>query len=182
MNGLPAGTPVELWFQDEMRLGQKNPLTRRWARRGSRPRAAQDLRTGSAYLFGAICPARGAGAAVVMPRANTHAMQCHLDEITGAVRPGAHGVMLLDQAGWHTTKKLRWPTNLSPLLLPPKSPELNPAENLWQFLRQAQLSNRVFEDEDAIVDAACQAWNHVLAQPWRIRSIGHRTWAQTSQT
>jgi hypothetical protein len=113
---LPAGTPLEVWFQDEMRLGQKNPRTRRWARRGSRPAAIQDLRTASAYLFGAICPERGAGAAIVMPRANTKAMQRHLNEIAGAVSPGAHGVVLLDQAGWHTTPKLRIPANLS--LLP----------------------------------------------------------------
>jgi len=109
-----------------MRLGQKNPRTRRWARRGTRPRALADLRTKSAYLFGAICPKRGAGAAVVMPSANTQAMQHHLDEIARNLAPKAHAVLVLDQAGWHTTKKLRLPENLSLLPLPPKSPELNP--------------------------------------------------------
>jgi hypothetical protein len=178
---LPPATPIEIWFQDEMRLGQKNPHTRRWARRGSRPAAIQDLRTASAYLFGAICPERGTGVAVVMPRANTEAMQVHLDEIAGAVSPGAHAVVLLDQAGWHTTPKLRIPANLSLLPLPPRSPELNPAENLWQFLRQTFLSNRVFETYDAILDAACHAWNAVRDTPWRIISIGQRDWARTSQ-
>lgn len=181
MSTLPDGTPVEVWFQDEMRLGQKNPRTRRWARRGSRPVATQDLRTASAYLFGAICPERGTGAAVVMPHADTEAMQVHLDEIARAVAPGAHAVVLLDQAGWHTTPALRVPGNLSLLSLPPRSPELNPQENVWQFLRQTFLSNRVFETYDAILDAACAAWNVLLDAPWRIMSIGLRDWARTGQ-
>jgi hypothetical protein len=96
-----------------MRLGQKNKITRRWARRGTRPRAVGDLRTKSAYLFGAICPARGTGAAIVMPHANSDAMQHHLDEIARRVRPKAHALVILDQAAWHTTEKLRLPGNLS---------------------------------------------------------------------
>jgi hypothetical protein len=160
-----------------MRLGQKNPRTRRWARRGTRPRAIADLRTNSAYLFGAICPEQETGAAVVMPRADTEAMQHHLDEIASCVAPGAHAVVILDQAGWHTTGKLRLPEHLSLLPLPPKSPELNPAENVWQFLRQTKLSNRIFDGYDAIVSAACQAWNDLIADPGRIKSIATRQWA-----
>jgi hypothetical protein len=157
-----------------MRLGQKNKITRRWARRGTRPRALADLRTKSAYLFGAICPQRGTGAAVVMPHAGTEAMQHHLDEIGRIVMPGAHGVVVLDQAAWHTTEKLHLPDNLVLLPLPAKSPELNPAENVWEFLRQNKLSNRIFEGDEAILTAACDAWNSLIADPDRIRSIGTR--------
>jgi DDE superfamily endonuclease len=178
---LAAKTPVEIWFQDEMRLGQKNPHTRRWARRGTRPRALTDLRTKSAYLFGAICAERGTGAAVVMPRADTQAMQHHLDEIARTLAPKAHAVLVLDQAGWHTTEKLRLPENLSLLPLPPKSPELNPVENVWQFLRQNKLSNRIFDSYEAIVTAACEAWNSLIANPDRITSIGTRQWATIAQ-
>ena len=160
-----------------MRLGQKNPRTRRWARRGTRPPALADLRTKSAYLFGAICPQRGSGAASVMPRADTQAMQHHLEEIARGLAPKAHAVVVLDQAGWHTTSKLRVPQTLSLLPLPPKSPEPNPVENVWQFLRQNRLSNRVFGDYEAIVTAACDAWNSLLADPARIISIGTRQWA-----
>lgn len=160
-----------------MRLGRKNPRTRRWARRGTTPRATADLRTKSAYLFGAICPARGTGAAVVMPRADTPAMQHHLDEIARTLAPKAHAVVVLDQAGWHATEKLRVPETLFLLPLPPKSPELNPVENLWQFLRQTKLSNRVFAGYEAIVTAACEAWNSLTADPARITSIGTRQWA-----
>jgi hypothetical protein len=173
---LDPETPVEVWFQDEMRLGQKNPRTRRWARRGTRPRALADLRTKSAYLFGAICPKRGAGAAVVMPRADTQAMQHHLDEIARTLAPKAHAILVLDQAGWHTTDKLRLPGSLCLLPLPPKSPELNPVENVWQFLWQTKLSNRIFGDYQAIVTAACEAWNSLIADPARITSIGTRQW------
>ncbi len=160
-----------------MRLGQKNPRIRRWARRGTRPQALADLRTKSAYLFGAICPEQGIGAALVMPRADTEAMQHQLDEIALCVAPGAHAIVVLDQAAWHTTGKLRLPQNLSLLPLPPKSPELNPTENVWQFLRQTKLSNRIFDGYDAIVTAACEAWNSLIADPARITSIGTRTWA-----
>jgi hypothetical protein len=165
-----------------MRLGQKNGLVRQWARTGTRPRQPKDQRYQSAYLFGAICPERGAGAAVVMPKANTEAMQLHLDEISRTVSSGRHAVLLLDRAGWHTTPELELPTNITLLFLPSRAPELNPTENTWQFLRQTYLSNRVFETYDAILDAACDAWNRLIASPSRITSIGSRQWALTGQS
>ena len=174
---LPDGVAIELWWQDEARVGQKNKITRRWAPRGSRPCAPHDQRTKSAYIFGAICPDRGVGAALVLPRCNTQAMQWHLDEISSQVTPGAHGVLLLDQAGWHTTDKLAIPSNISLLPLPPRSPELNPVENIWQFMRDNWLSNRVFKSDEDIVDLCCEAWNKLVVQPWKIMSIGRRQWA-----
>jgi len=109
-----------------------------------------------------------------MPFANTHAMQAHLKEISLAVAPGSHAVLLMDRAGWHTTGELEMPENITPVLLPSRAPELNPVENIWQFLRQNYLSNRVFEDYDEIVEAACQAWNRLIDQPGQIMSIGLR--------
>jgi hypothetical protein len=95
----------------------------------------RDNRHDSAYLFGAICPARGVGAAIIMPAANTEAMNEHLAEISTQVAPGAHAVVLCDQAGWHQTGgELTIPSNISLLPIPPYSPELNPMENVWQFL------------------------------------------------
>ena len=104
-------------------------------------------------------------------------MNLHLAEISQAVAPGAHAVLLMDQAGWHTSEKLDLPANISIVLLPPKSPELNPAENIWQFMRDNWLSNRVFESAEDIVDHCCSAWNNLVDQPWRIMSIGLRNWA-----
>ena len=97
---------VEVWFQDEARIGQKNKITRRWAKRGSRPSAPQDQRTASAYIFGAICPRQGKGAALVLPRCNIKAMALHLAEIAREIAPGAHAVLLVDQAGWHMSRNL----------------------------------------------------------------------------
>ena len=106
-------------------------LTRIWAKRGTRPRAPRDTRYQWAYIFGAVCPERGAAAGLVMPFADTPAMNAHLAEIARAVAPGAHAVLVLDGAGWHGGNDLVVPDNISLVLLPPYSPELNPvAERL----------------------------------------------------
>ena len=102
-----------------------------------------------------------------MPYADTDMMQLHLDEISRNVAEGAHAVLLLDRAGWHTTSKLDVPDNITPIFLPSRAPELNPVENVWQYLRQNWLSNTVFENYDAIVDAACAAWRKLIANPKR---------------
>ena len=164
-----------------MRVGQKNKLTYRWAKKGSRPRAAYDQRTQSTYLFGAVCPERGVGAALVLPVCNSEAMQLHLDAITTKVAAGAHAILILDQAGWHSAKDLRIPNNISPLPLPPRSPELNGQENIWQFIRQNLLSNRIFESFDDIVDHCCHAWNKLIDQPWKIMSLARRDWTIIGQ-
>jgi transposase len=104
-------------------------------------------------------------------------MRLHLEEISLTVAPDAHAVLLVDQAGWHSSDKLAVPANISIVLLPSKSPELNPTENIWQFMRDNWLSNRVFASFDDIVDHCCEAWNKLVDQPWRIMSIGLRDWA-----
>ncbi|EXS68710.1 transposase [Sphingobium sp. Ant17] len=101
----------------------------------------------------------------------------HLAEISSQVAPGAHAVLMLDQAGWHMSGALTIPANITLLPLPPKCPELNPVENLWQFMRDNWLSNRIFSSYDNIVDHCCFAWNCLIDQPWRIMTIGLRQWA-----
>lgn len=101
-------------------------------------------------------------------------MALHLAEISLAIAPGAHAVVLMDQAGWHTTGKLKVPANISIVPLPAKCPELNPVENIWQFMRDNWLSNRIFTSYDNIVDHCCEAWNKLIDQPWRIMTIGRR--------
>ncbi len=167
---------------DEARVGQKNKITRRWARRGSRPPAPQDQRTASTYIFGAICPSQGKGAALVLPRCNIIAMSLHLAEIATAVAPGAHVVLLMDQAGWHLSHQIVVPPNITIIPLPPKCPEFKPVENVWQFMRQNWLSNRDFRSYDAILNHCCEARNKLTDQPWRIMSIGMREWARRYQS
>lgn len=113
----------------------------------------------------------------MLPFCNREAMNLHLAEISLAVAADAHAVLLVDQAGWHTSEKLVVPLNISIVLLPSRSPELNPVENLWQFMRDNWLSNRVFASFDDIVDHCAGAWNRLVDQPWRIMSIGLRDWA-----
>lgn len=157
-------------------------MTRQWARKGTRPRQPKDQRYANAYLFGAICPAGGKGAGLVAPLADRHAMQKHLSFISAKVARNARAVLLFDRAGWHTSKKLKMPKNIIPIFLPARAPELNPVENVWQYLRQNWLSNRVFKDYEAVLDAACDAWQRLIAQPQVIKSIGLREWAHNGQT
>ena len=155
--GLPPGTPIGIWWQDEARIGQKNKITRRWAKGGTRPSAPKDQRTRPAYIFGPICPARGVGAGLVLPRCNTDALNLHLQEISVTVASGAHALLMVDQAGWHPAKELKTPDNITIMPLPSKSPELNPVENIWQFMRENRLSNRIFTSCINILDHSCFA-------------------------
>lgn len=139
-----------------------------------------DTRYEWAYLFGAVCPERKTGAAIVMPYANTEAMNRHLEEISKAVSPGAHAALVLDGAGWHGSEELKVPDNITAITLPPYSPELNPAENIWEDLRKNNLSNRLYETYDDIVDACCNAWNALMAAPERIATLTQRRWAKVS--
>src|SRR5215207_3656659 len=171
------GKVIEIWFADEARIGQKNKITQRWAKRGTRPSAPKDQRTASAYIFGAICPAEGKGAGLVLPRCTTEGMTLHLKEIAQAVAPGAHALVLVDQAGWHQSKRLGVPDNITLVPLPAKAPELNPVENIWQYMRENWISNRIFASYSDILDHCCEAWNKLTDRPWLIMSIGLRDWA-----
>jgi hypothetical protein len=138
----------------------------------------RDNRRDSAYLFGAICPDRAVGAAIIMPAVNTEAMSQHLQEISTQVAPGAHALLVCDGAGWHAkSKDLRVPANITLLSLPPYAPELNPMENVWDYLRGNKLCNLVWNSYQAIAEACRQAWSFLINDPDRIRSIGSRAWA-----
>jgi DDE superfamily endonuclease len=173
-----TGKSVEVWFTDEARVGQQGTITRVWAKRGSRPRALRDRRYEWAYLFGAICPERSTGAAIIMPEVSIEAMNEHLAEISRHVSVGAIAVLVLDGAGWHTSPRLKLPDNIVLLPLPAYSPELNPEENVWEFPRANFLSHRVWDTYEAILDACQSAWNKLMQMPERIASITSRVWAK----
>ena len=164
------------WVQAEFGVSiSKQTLSRVLRAMGFRkPSAPHDQRTRSTYIFGAICPERGVAAGLILPRCDTAAMALHLEEISRTVVPGAHAVLLLDQAGWHVSAKLAVPGNITLMPLPPKCPELNPVENVWQYIRENWLSNRVFKSYNDILDHCCFAWNRLVQQPWTIMSIGLR--------
>ena len=104
-------------------------------------------------------------------------MNLHLAAISADVASGHHAVLLLDQAGWHLSKHLIVPGNITIVALPAKCPELNPQENVWQYMRGNWLSNLVFQNANDLADHCCSAWNKLEAQPRQITSIGLRAWA-----
>ena len=150
----PRGTV----FPANARVGQQGTLTRIRAPRGSRPRAPRDTRDTRACIFGAVCPERGATAALVMPHADTQATTAHLAEISCTVADGAHAVLVRDGAGWHGSKALPVPDNITLLPLPPCALQLNPIENVRACLRANRLAISVFETCEDIVARCCQAW------------------------
>jgi transposase len=177
---LPEGVElgqVDLGFQDEARVGQQGTLTRLWAPKGSRPRVVRQQQFVSAYLFGAVCPVRDEAVGLVMPWVNTVAMQRHLEEIAAAVPEGRPAVVMADRAGWHLTPQLKVPTNLSLLPLPTASPELNPAEQVWEQLRQSDLANRCYSGYEDIVEACCKAWNTFVDTANAVKKLCSRRWA-----
>ena len=167
---LVSGTPVEVWIQDEIGLVRRTNSPIAWPERAHVRAPATNQRTQSTYLFGAVCPQNAE------PVSPSRCLQLHLDEIATKVTPGAHAILVLDQAGWHGAKDLKVPDNISLLPLPPRSPELNSQENVWQFMRQNWLSNRILKSFDDIVDHCCFAWNTLIDQPWKIMSIARRDW------
>ena len=176
----PEAERLEVWFLDEARVGQTGRVCRRWYQKGMRPRGVRDLRHEAAYLFGAVCPARDAGVALVLPAVSAAALQAMLDELGQAVAPDAHAIVLMDRAGWPIAHELDLPANLTPVFLPAYSPELNAIERVWLYLRERFLSHRFWPTYDDILDACCAAWNALLAEPGRIRSLCSLDWATVS--
>ncbi len=166
-------------FPANARVGQQGTLTRIRAERGTRPEAPRDTRYQWACIFAAVCPARAEAAALVMPTADTEAMNIHLGEIAKTVASAAHAILVLDGAGWHGAKALNVPGNITLLPLPPHAPELNPVENIWAYLRASKLAISVFETYDEVVDACCKAWNFFANDPDAIQSIAPRDCAKT---
>lgn len=147
-----------------------------WARKGSRPRAIRQTNYKYVHVFAAVCPQTGRTHEWLMPHVNTTHMNLFLKTFGEALDPDVHAVVLLDQAGWHTTAKLRVPANVTLLHLPPKSPELNPSELPWRECRQKYLSNRLFETEDELWDGVADAWMNLTAQRKTIQSLCGFDW------
>ena len=167
---------VDVWFQDEARFGQQNTTTRLWAKTGSRPRAVKQQQFEYAYLFGAVCPATGATEALITPWVNKDAMKAHLKQISQATPDGRHAVVIMDGAGWHTEDTFNELKNITMIKLPPYSPELNPIEQVWQWLRQNCLANRCFTGYENIVDECTKAWNTFRGDVKRVTPICDRDW------
>ncbi|MBD1559672.1 IS630 family transposase [Vibrio sp. S9_S30] len=132
--------------------------------------------SGYAYLFGSVCPERGIGEAIVVPWVNKDMMIEHLKQISEKTQSGRHAVVIMDGAGWHTEDIVSQFDNVSIIKLPPYSPELNPIEQVWSWLRQHYLANQRFENYDDIVAQICSAWNSFLESPKRVTRMCSRNW------
>lgn len=145
-----------------------------WAPRGSRPTAVKQTEYEWVYLFAAINPQTGQSSALLAPTVNTQYMNAHLQFISEAVGADRHVVLVLDRAGWHVARDLAVPQNITLLHLPPYSPELNPVERVWAYLKSHHLSNRVFVDYDDLFAATGTAWNMLPER--RLQSICQTKW------
>jgi transposase len=162
---------VQLWCEDEARVGQKGRVCHRWYERGLRPPGLADQRFDSLYLFAACRPGTDEAFALALPEATAASMEVFLAHFARELEPGVHAALILDRAGWHIARGLSVPDNITLVPLPPYSPELNPVERVWLYLRERFLSHRVLGGYTALLDAACRAWNALAAEPGRLASL-----------
>ena len=167
---------VDIWSQDETRVGQQGSLTRIWAKRGTRPRKVRQQQFISTYIYGAACHCTGKSFALILPYANTQAMTRFLEELSLTIESGRHIALLTDNAGWHTAKKLTIPRNITLISLPPYAPELNAMEQIWQWIKNHFLSNQCYGVYEDIVNKACYAWNQLSENVNLVKSIIYRDW------
>ena len=162
---------IHTYFEDEARFGQKGTITRVWARRGSRPRAVRQTGFSSLYVLAAVCAATGAMSAVIMPTLNTEVVNLFLEQFSRELPAGVHAVLIWDGAGFHTGEDVVVPSNVSLIQLPPYSPELNPVENLWHYLRAHHWSNRPYRDYDALQEEAVRSLCAVREDTETIKTV-----------
>ena len=157
-------------------MGNKGRVCYRWWRRGERAPGIRQIGYQWAYIFSAVRPATGEDFTLVLPSVNAKVMDLFLTHFADTLDQDAHAVMMLDGAAWHDARALTVPDNVTLALLPPYSPELNPVERVWLYLRERFLSLRVLDDTEAIIDACCKAWNALTAEPNRIQSLSAYPW------
>jgi hypothetical protein len=165
---------VRVFYMDEARFGQQGTLTKMWAAKGSRPTAVKQTKYEWVYLYAAVDPVTGDAPALLLRHVDTDHMNAFLGVLSASLGPDEHAVLIMDNAGWHRSGGLKMPANVTPLFLPPYSPELNPVERLWAYLKSHYLSNRAFADYDALLAAGVDAWNALTKD--LLKSICHAAW------
>jgi transposase len=172
------GKKVEVWFQDEARFGQQGTITRVWALRGSRPRAVRQTKYEWLYVIGAVCPENGQSVGLLSPIINTDVVNVFSEQFAAEVSRDVHVIMVWDQAGFHTSRELKLLENVTIVPLPAYSPELNPLENLWHYLRSHYWANRAYRDYDDLRIAAVEAWQKAALDTGIIKSVCRARYAE----
>jgi transposase len=175
------GANVEIWAQDEARIGLVPIVRRIWAAKGERPIAQQRRAYEWVYVYGFVRPSTGQVEWLILPTVNLELFQLALDFFAEAAGATKRVVLIIDQAGWHTSKKLKIPAGLHLLPLPAYSPELQPAEKLWPLLHES-VANEYIADMDALEDVLEKRCRELRAQPETI--FGHTLfdwWAHAAE-
>ena len=160
-----------MWFQDEARFGQQGTITRIWALCGSRPRALRQTKYEWLYVIGAVCPQTGQSIGLLTPYINARIINIYLQQFSRELAPDVHAVLIWDQVGFHKSKELKVPQNVTVIPLPSYSPELNPVENLWHYFRSHYWANRAYADYDDLYCATIDAWQKTALDPDVIKSV-----------
>jgi transposase len=162
---------VQVRFEDEARFGRRGTTARVWAKKGSRPRGVRRTPYGFLYVLTAVCTGTGAASGLISPVLNVGVVKLFPEQFARELPAGAHAVPVWDGAGFHTGNGLVVPPGVSPIRSVPYSPELNPVENLWHYLRSHYRSSRVYRDYGALEEAAMTAWRAVCLAPDLVQSI-----------
>jgi transposase len=162
---------LRVYFQDESRFGQQGTLTNVWARKGSRPTAVRQTEYQYLWVIGAVCPETGHAEGLLSPQLNAKIVNEFLAQFARTLPADEQAVMIWDGAGFHVAKELRVPENVTLVKLPPYSPELNPIENLWHYLKSHFWSNRAYDDYDALEQAAVDAWEQAVLDPELMKTV-----------
>ena len=166
-------------FQDEARFGRINDVRRCWAPKPMRPLCQAMLTHEYTYAYAAVDVVTGKMDSLILPQVNTSCMQMFLDEV--AQRHAQQSiVMIMDGAGWHSSRNLKAPVNMRLLSLPPYGPELNPVEHVWDELREKFFHNRVFDSIGALEDHLETALRTFENEPERLRSIVSWPWIKNA--
>jgi len=162
---------LRIYFEDESRFGQQGTTTNIWARKGSRPTAVRQTEYQYLWVFGAVCPETGHAEGLLSPRLSTEVVNVFLEQFSVSLPADEHAVLIWDGAGFHTSHSLRVPQNVTLLQLPAYSPELNPIENLWHYLKSHYWSNRAYADYDQLEAAAIDAWRRAVLNPDLMKTV-----------
>jgi len=171
--------PVLIMAQDEGRFGRINQTRAAWSPPTLRPKAPRQIVRQYLYLFAAVCPSLGKMTALILPFANTEMMNIFLEHVAREFKE-FFVLMLTDQAGWHTSNSLKIPENIRLLPQPPHSPELNPAEHLWDEIKEKYFANKAFKSLDQVEDTLCLAVNDLASQTQKLKTLTNYPFLQVT--
>ena len=169
---------LRVYFEDEARFGTRGTITRVWAPKGSRPRAVRQNGREWLYVLMAVGLSTGSASALIMPELNTVVLNLFLEQFARELPKGVHAVSIWDGAGYHAGGDLVVPENVSLIQLPPYSPELNPVENLWHYLRAHHGSNREYEGYSGLESEAVRSLRVVCDDAENLKSICNADYVQ----